>query len=158
MHWKKEESRVIKLAAYQKAEAERKQKHDKHRSSSERIHSEKGKSHKNSSNKESSKKHKEIDYNALDYEQENQSDDDRELPKKQVPSLVQYPLLGKANSGKDSEQANGETDTEIQKSSDGTESLVQNTRSDALALALGVQIKTTEDPPTGEIKISGYEQ
>lgn len=33
---------------------------------------------------------------------------------------------------------------------------VQNERSDILAMALGVQIKKGEDPPTGEIVFSGY--
>lgn len=48
------------------------------------------------------------------------------------------------------ESANG-NDT-VENSSEN----VLNKRSEVLAMALGVQIKTGEDPPTGEIKISGF--
>lgn len=95
---------------------------------------------------------KKIDYNALDYEQENQSDED--VPKKQVPSLVQYPLPGaialKGTSLKKRRSSTSETDT----TEDKKDALVQNARSDVLAMALGVQIKTGEDS-IGDSNISG---
>lgn len=96
---------------------------------------------------------KEVDYNALDYEQDNQSDED--LSKKQVPSLVQYPLPGainlKGTSLKKRRSSTSETDTTESKK----DALVQNARSDVLAMALGVQIKTGEDSIVGDSKISG---
>lgn len=39
---------------------------------------------------------------------------------------------------------------------DETTEVLNSKRSEVLAMALGVQIKTGEDPPTGEIQISGY--
>lgn len=72
MHWKKEESRVIKLAAY---EAEVRQRGKGDNEAREDKSEERGKE---------VVEIKKVDYNALDYEQENQSDDD--LSKKQVSS------------------------------------------------------------------------
>lgn len=75
-----------------------------------------------------------------------------------MPSLVQYPLPGSFKPlEKSDKQQNGEASNQ-NKIEDQSESLVQNERSEVLAMALGVQIKTGEDPPTGEIKISGYDK
>lgn len=92
---------------------------------------------------------REVDYNALDYEDnENQSDYEQEITHKKVSSLVQYPLPGSYQpvENKPEEPLNSAEET------------VQNKRSEVLAMALGVQIKTGEDPATGEIKISGYDK
>lgn len=142
IHWKKEEARVIKLSEFEKHEADRKIKEEKNK---ERQHSrerggDEGASEKGSQHGGDSKK--EVDYNALDYEDANQSEEEQE-PKK-VSSLVQYPISVTTNGAQKQE---------------GTESdLVPNKRSDALALALGVQVKTGEDPPDGDIQISGYKK
>lgn len=125
VHWRKEESRVIKLAEYE-AELKHKVEHGKREERSE------------DRGKENGESRKEIDYNALDYEQENQSDED--VPRKQVPSLVQYPLPGATKKEpKKRRDSTTETDTTDDRKKD---ELVQNARSDAWAMALGVTIKT----------------
>ncbi|KAJ8920399.1 hypothetical protein NQ315_005265 [Exocentrus adspersus] len=96
-------------------------------------------------------KGKEVDYNALDYE--DHSEDDNGIPKKQVPSLVQYPLPGAYNKFKTEEEVQKEL--ELQKEQE-KEVAALNKRSDFLAMALGVEIKTGEDSPTGEITMSGF--
>lgn len=129
---------MIKLSEYEKKEASRKQKE---------VEPEIVESRTPEREQNENYKTKDIDYNALDYE-DNASEEEGETPKKQVPSLVQYPLPGSFKP--------------IEKPSDGKEEKenldVPNKRSDALALALGVQIKTGSDPPTGEITISGYDK
>lgn len=94
----------------------------------------------------------EVDYNALDYEDnEDHQSDDENVNKKQVPSLVQYPLPGSFK------PVDGRKETNESQIFEGKMNDQQNTkRSEVLAMALGVQIKTGEDPPTGEIEISGY--
>lgn len=148
VHWKKEEARVIKLSDYEKIEAERKEKQEKKKAD---MHSkEKLTESTNDDNiNDTNEQNKEVDYNALDYEDnENQSDYEQEIAHKQVSSLVQYPLPG-------SYQPVESKQNEALMS--GVEA-AQNKRSEALAMALGVQIKTGEDPVTGEIKISGYDK
>ncbi|XP_030756714.1 peptidyl-prolyl cis-trans isomerase G isoform X2 [Sitophilus oryzae] len=149
IHWKKEENRVIKLSDFEKIEAERRQREER-----KTMHSEVHKRYRQLSSgtpptSPPRRSQKAVDYNALDYE-ENQSDDEQ-LPKKQVPSLVQYPLPGayKEFKGPDLPEPVDERNKE-------EESQVVNERSDILALALGVQIKVGEDPPNGEIVFSGY--
>lgn len=126
---------MIKLSEFEKSEQDRlkrqeRKSKDRHRSK-ERT-PEQDKNHK-----------KEVDYNALDYEDANQSEEEQETAKK-VSSLVQYPVNVTSNGAQ--KQDGNETD------------LVLNKRSDVLALALGVQVKTGEDPPDGEIRISGYDK
>lgn len=77
-------------------------------------------------------KGKGVDYNALDYE--DHSEEESELPKKQVPSLVQYPLPGAYNKFKTEEEVQREV--ELQKKQE-QEAAAINKRSDFLAMALG---------------------
>lgn len=146
VHWKKEEARVIKLAEFEKHEADRKHREEKIK---EKQHSKEkntdGVSEKDESNVDDGSK-KEVDYNALDYEDANQSEEEQDTTKK-VSSLVQYPINVTSN-------ANG---TQLEKPLQESD-FVANKRSDALAMALGVQVKTGEDPPDGEIHISGYKR
>ncbi|XP_018321567.1 peptidyl-prolyl cis-trans isomerase G isoform X2 [Agrilus planipennis] len=155
VHWKQEESRVIKLSDYEKVEHERKLKQDINTQlREEHQHFDQSPDHRAKNGRE-----KEVDYNALDYEQENQSEDD--VPKRQVPSLVQYPLPNSfrpLNVEKENVEANQIIEKNDQSDKPVGEELVLNNKSDVLAKALGVQIKTGEDPPTGEIKISGYDR
>lgn len=146
IHWKKEEARVIKLSEFEKNEADRKYREEKskERQHSKERHGDEGASEKDGSQHEEDGNKKEVDYNALDYEDANQSEDEQESAKK-VSSLVQYPINVTSN-GTQKQQEQSETE------------LVPNKRSDALAMALGVQVKTGEDPPEGEIHISGYKK
>lgn len=151
VHWKKEEARVIKLSDYEKIEADRKHREERKKreetSMKEKLASETPT--KDRTNHASDETNKEVDYNALDYEEnDNQTDDEHEVPHKQVSSLVQYPLPGSFQPNQD--KTNDKTTEESNAAS--------NKRSEVLAMALGVQIKTGEDPPTGEIKISGYDK
>lgn len=73
-----------------------------------------------------------LDYNALDYE--DHSDDETNISKKQVPSLVQYPLPGSYNKFKSEEEVRKEQEKE-QKEME--EVVALNKRSDFLAMALG---------------------
>ncbi|KAK9693124.1 Cyclophilin type peptidyl-prolyl cis-trans isomerase/CLD, partial [Popillia japonica] len=158
VHWRQEEARVIKLADYQKIEANRKQREEIRSKSETRDKSYSPMNDPEKQNRTPSKKQK-IDYNALDYE-ENQSDEENEVPRKQVPSLVQYPLPGSfhpVEKVKLPDHEAGEI-TKIEEENEGADAVVANKRSEVLAMALGVQIKTGEDPPTGEITISGYEK
>lgn len=139
------------MSDYEKIEADRKQKEQKKKrvevSTREKYPTEIS----NKRETEEINSRKEVDYNALDYEEnENQSEDEHEVPQKQVSSLVQYPIPG-------SFQANQQIRDNTEKKKTENES-VANKRSEVLAMALGVQIKTGEDPPTGEIKISGYDK
>ncbi|XP_017781537.1 PREDICTED: peptidyl-prolyl cis-trans isomerase G [Nicrophorus vespilloides] len=146
LHWKKEEARVIKLSDYEKKEATRKMKKDRsHDRESYKGNRSRSTSEQRDNNKTSDNfKSKDVDYNALDYE-DNASDEENE--KKQVPSLVQYPLPGSFKPIEKPERTNDNFLMDI-----------PNKRSEALAMALGVQIKTGTDPPTGEIAMSGYEK
>lgn len=154
LHWKKEEARVIKLSDYEKIEAERKreEKKEKHDQSQKTKFSN---SNDSKDFEESNDKiqNKEVDYNALDYEDnENHSDYEQETSHKQVSSLVQYPLPGTYQLSQQQATSNGDDQQ-------GTNGEVQlNKRSEVMAMALGVQIKTGEDPATGEIKMSGFEK
>lgn len=142
IHWKKEESRVIKLSEFERAESDRKKREEKR----ERMRRDSFVERNISSDRKSytpEPTHKEVDYNALDYE-DNQSEEDSEIPKKQVPSLVQYPLLTTFNADKPKDKVPGK------EAEAPEEEMVQNSRSEVLALALGVQIKTGEDPPQPE--------
>ncbi|KAJ8962010.1 hypothetical protein NQ314_005792 [Rhamnusium bicolor] len=155
IHWRKEESRVIKLSEFEKLETERKRLEERKtlngrdkEMGGEGRYREK---FQKSMSPLTKSKGREVDYNALDYE--GQSDEENEFPKKQVPSLVQYPLPGAYNKFKTEEEVQKER--EMQEKKEQEEAAI-NKRSDFLAMALGVQIKTGEDPPTGEIKLSGY--
>lgn len=141
---------MIKLSDYEKNEAKRKLKEE---NKQREFTQEEGIQDSQEEIKKLDNRN-EIDYNALDYEDnEDHQSDDENISKKQVPSLVQYPLPGsfkpidgpKENTNKETHNVDGKLDEP------------QNTkRSEVLAMALGVQIKTGEDPPTGEIEISGY--
>lgn len=132
------------MSEYEKHEADRKHREEKNK---ERKHSNtddagSDKDDGGSSQHDERGGRREVDYNALDYEDANQSEEEQETTTaKKVPSLVQYPINATSN-GTQREKPEGE--------------LVPNKRSDALAMALGVQVKTGEDPPDGEIQISGY--
>ncbi|KAK9871244.1 hypothetical protein WA026_011519 [Henosepilachna vigintioctopunctata] len=139
-HWRKEEQRVIKMSEL----AERKN-HD----SNQVANKEPTESHRQDSNNSRQyrqrttytpepKFERAVDYNALDYE-DHESDDERrrDAVKKRVASLVQYPLKG---DGKDSAVANGPG-----KSQDEEDERVLNERSQFLAVALGVQLKASQD-------------
>ncbi|XP_066149736.1 peptidyl-prolyl cis-trans isomerase G [Euwallacea fornicatus] len=145
IHWKQEERRVIRLSDLEKIEAEKKRQEEKKAmlsiTTKRRRYPSTGTPP--TSPPRRSEKHREVDYNALDYEG-NQSDE--EMPRKEVPSLVQYPLPGAYKEFK------GPKPEEITPK----EPEVVNERSDMLAMALGVQIKKGDDPPTGEIVFSGY--
>ncbi|KAJ8985783.1 hypothetical protein NQ317_014437 [Molorchus minor] len=130
IHWRKEESRVIKLSDFEKLEAERRRLEEKKSLNGKQKMPANIKQGRSFSPQ--GKRRKEIDYNALDYE--GQTDDENDALKKQVPSLKEQKL----------QEQKMEEEAAI------------NKRSDFLAMALGVQIKTGEDPPTGEIKLSGY--
>ncbi|XP_065170471.1 peptidyl-prolyl cis-trans isomerase G isoform X1 [Atheta coriaria] len=163
VHWKKEEARVIKLSEYEKKEAFKKHQDIPDRHSTSRSRRSRSHSHissdrdHNTSNSRPDPDSKDIDYNALDYE-DNASEDDDHVLKKQVPSLVQYPLPSAVKASEEANKLNEPDDTESAdlQNKDGDENLLSNKRSEALAMALGVQIKTGIDPPTGEIKMSGY--
>lgn len=75
--------------------------------------------------------------------------------------MVQYPPPGSFKPGsftrKKSEEKESEKHEEKTSFNEEKE-LILNKKSEVLAMALGVQIKTGEDPPTGEISISGYEK
>lgn len=137
---------MIKLSEYEKNEAKRKIKEETKQK--ELIQDEASFKKAETEDAKKPDNRNEVDYNALDYEdnEEHQSDDEN-VSRKQVPSLVQYPLPGsfKPIEGHKSENANEKINE-----------LPNAKRSEVLAMALGVQIKTGEDPPTGEIEISGY--
>lgn len=131
IHWRKEESRVIKLSEFEKMEAKRKRSdvkktangrektspdRNKFRSDTPPLKDFKGK----------------VDYNALDYE--DQSDEENDTSRKQVPSLVQYPLPGAYNKFKSEEEVRKEQEREEKEIQ---EVVALNRRSDFLALALG---------------------
>lgn len=145
IHWRKEEARVIKLSEFEKHEADRKYREEKNK---ERQHSKDRNLDESVSEKDDGTKG-EVDYNALDYEDANQTDEEQETTKK-VSSLVHYPINLTSNGVQQQQQSVQEEKTEGE--------LVLNKRSDALAMALGVQVKTGEDPPDGEIQISGYKK
>lgn len=73
-----------------------------------------------------------LDYNALDYE--DQSDEENDVSKKQVPSLVQYPLPGAYNKFKSEEEVRKQQEKEEKEME---EVVALNKRSDFLAMALG---------------------
>lgn len=87
VHWKKEEARVIKLSQYEKAEAERKQKEEDRKWHDTKLAFDNKGDKDYKLDQENGRSVKEVDYNALDYEQENQSDDEHEVSKKQVRIL-----------------------------------------------------------------------
>ncbi|KAJ8950712.1 hypothetical protein NQ318_012792, partial [Aromia moschata] len=138
IHWRKEESRVIKLSEFEKLEAERKRLEEKKSLNGKQREAREG---------GQGEAPEQIHFTT------SQGDDDNDLPKKQVPSLVQYPLPGAYNKFKTEEELKKEQELQEQKEE---EVAAINKRSDFLAMALGVQIKTGEDSPTGEIKLSGY--
>ncbi|XP_063906879.1 peptidyl-prolyl cis-trans isomerase G isoform X2 [Zophobas morio] len=146
LHWRKEESRVIKLSEFEKLEAERKKREERRRQ--EKAIREENRQEGDSDEKSNDKQNKEVDYNALDYE-ENQSEEE-ETVRKQVPSLVQYPLPGTFNPNK--EPANEKDEVK-----DGQEEIVSNAKSEVMAMALGVQVKTGEESPR-DGPISGFEK
>ncbi|CAG9815788.1 unnamed protein product [Phaedon cochleariae] len=156
IHWRKEESRVIKLSEFEKLEAERKRQEEKKAGKAK----EKEKMARNRSVSEERShtplsRHpndRGVDYNALDYEDHSEDDNGySEGAKRRIPSLVQYPLPGAYNKFKTVEEVKKEMKI-VEQEQKEVEAL--NKRSDFLAMALGVQIKTGDDPPTGEI--SGF--
>nr|XP_023025914.1 peptidyl-prolyl cis-trans isomerase G-like [Leptinotarsa decemlineata] len=157
IHWRKEESRVIKLSEFEKLEAERKRLELKKTTKGNRkLSQERSGTPDISSNKSFTPqmkcpKDKGVDYNALDYE--GQSEEENDVTKKLIPSLVQYPLPGAYNAFKTEEEVHNEMKL-VEQEHRETEAI--NKRSDFLAMALGVQIKTGEDPLTGEMKMSGF--
>ncbi|ENN76993.1 hypothetical protein D910_02884 [Dendroctonus ponderosae] len=145
-YWRQEEKRVIKYSELEKLEADKRKKQEKLdilAISQTRRHYPSGTPP--TSPPRRGEKHREVDYNALDYE-DNPSEED--VPRKDVPSLVQYPLPGSYKEFKSVEKRNDAQEKQPEQ--------VVNERSDILAMALGVQIKTGEDPPTGEVVFSGY--
>ncbi|VEN40775.1 unnamed protein product [Callosobruchus maculatus] len=146
IHWRKEEARVIKLSEFEKLESERKKLEEKKAQNGKlKDNVERGKSEDRYEGSTTPKtKYKSIDYNALDYE--GQSEEEGEYNKREVPSLVQYPLPGAYTKFKPDKPEEPELEE--------GEIITINKRSDFMAMALGVQIKTGEDPPTGEI--AGY--
>ncbi|KAL1513813.1 hypothetical protein ABEB36_003168 [Hypothenemus hampei] len=146
IHWKQEARRTIKLSELEKIEAERKKREERKLLMSF-IEDKPQKKTKRTPSK--SPQNREMDYNALDYE-DNQSEED--IPKKEVPSLVQYPLPGSYKEFKVPQTAKlREKGTKENREDD-----MVNERSDILAMALGVQIKKGEDPANGEAIFSGY--
>ncbi|CAH0552661.1 unnamed protein product [Brassicogethes aeneus] len=153
IHWKKEELRVIKLSEFERVEIERKKREEKRSRNDRSLDNSVGSLNRSKEQTYTPEKQqhrdKEVDYNALDYEDNHSDDDHHDLARKKVPSLVQYPLPG-AFGKKDPKNINETNDTPKQNVLD-KDKLILNKRSEALALALGVQIKTGEDPPDGEI-------
>ncbi|RZC33671.1 peptidyl-prolyl cis-trans isomerase G, partial [Asbolus verrucosus] len=148
LHWRKEESRVIKLSEFEKLEQERKKREERRKA--EKASKEETKVESDEGNKANEKPSKEVDYNALDYE-ENQSEEDTETVRKQVPSLVQYPLPGSFKPNKESAPAdepnkNDQTD------------VINNAKSEVMAMALGVQVKTGEESPPRDVPVGGYDK
>lgn len=141
------------MSDYEKNEADRKQKEERKKRDEFSVKERLSEISRKGETDDANNRNKEVDYNALDYEEnENQTDDEHEVPQRKVSSLVQYPALG-------SFQANQQVpDSSNIKKAEGESELVGNTRSEVLAMALGVQIKTGEDPPTGDITISGYDK
>ncbi|CAG9856510.1 unnamed protein product [Phyllotreta striolata] len=151
VHWRKEESRVIKMSELQRLETQRRKldetREQRRRSGTPELPF--GKSFTPQADEPAAAKNREVDYNALDYEDHTDEEDSRKL----VPSLVQYPLPGAYNRYKSKEELEREIKQVDEEEKEAEEI---NKRSDFLAMALGVQIKTGEDPPTGEMKLSGY--
>ncbi|EFA11754.2 peptidyl-prolyl cis-trans isomerase G isoform X2 [Tribolium castaneum] len=125
LHWRKEESRVIKLSEFEKLEQERRKREERRKIEETQPDDNEPDPTTNDD------KNKEVDYNALDYE-DNQSEEE-ETVKKQVPSLVQYPLPGTFNPNNETDQKNNK------------DAMINNTKSDVMAMALGVQVKTGEE-------------
>jgi peptidyl-prolyl isomerase G (cyclophilin G) len=146
LHWRKEESRVIKLSEFEKLEAERKKREERRKL--EKASKEENRQENEVTDNAPEKQDKEVDYNALDYE-ENQSEED-EAVKKQVPSLVQYPLPGSFNPNK--EQATSELNAPH------PDEMINNAKSEVMAMALGVQVKTGEESPPRDGPISGFDK
>lgn len=98
-----------------------------------------------------------MDYNALDYEEINDHSDKEDRKQNNKIKMVQYPPPGSFKPGlsKKTEEINKENHEVTSKQ---PRELILNKKSEVLAMALGVQIKTGEDPPTGDISISGYEK
>lgn len=97
LHWKKEESRTIKLSDLERLESERKrhqERRERDRAGKQPPLSSVGARQRRSGTPELPRQGRGVDYNALDYEEHSDGDDDADFPKKQVPSLVQYPLPG----------------------------------------------------------------
>lgn len=125
---------MIKLSEFEKLEAKRKKSESKKAANGK----EKDFSDKNMirSNTPPLKDFKgRLDYNALDYE--DQSDEENNVSRKQVPSLVQYPLPGAYNKFKSEEEVKKEQER-VEKEME--EVVALNKRSDFLAMALGKYI------------------
>ncbi|XP_056641191.1 peptidyl-prolyl cis-trans isomerase G [Diorhabda sublineata] len=164
IHWRKEESRVIKMSDLHKLEAQRKKLNNREEKSLDRRSGtpeipnyQKSLTPQAEYPKHlSGNKDKGVDYNALDYE--DQSEDENKIGnnnKKVVPSLVQYPLPGSYGKFKSKEDIQKEIE---QVEQEEIEAEAINKRSDFLAMALGVQIKTGEDPPTGDLNYNNRQQ
>lgn len=131
IHWRKEESRVIKMSDLHKLENQRKKLEDmKEKSLRRRSGTPELPYHKSLTPQTEHPKHRGVDYNALDYEDPSDEDD----PKKIVPSLVQYPLPGAYNKYKSREELQREI---RQVDLEEKEAEEINKRSDFLAMALG---------------------
>ncbi|XP_044261904.1 peptidyl-prolyl cis-trans isomerase G isoform X1 [Tribolium madens] len=135
LHWRKEENRVIKLSEFEKLEQERRKREERRKM--EKAAKEESQPENETDVTNDDKNNKEVDYNALDYE-DNQSEEE-EAVRKQVPSLVQYPLPGSFNPNNELDQKNNK------------DVMINNTKSDVMAMALGVQVKTGEETPKNEM-------
>lgn len=132
IHWRKEESRVIKLSEYEKLEAKRKKSDGKRTANGGQRNSSSDRNKFRSDTPPLKDFKGRIDYNALDYE--DQSDEENTESRKQVPSLVQYPLPGAYNKFKSEEEVRKEREKEEKEIQ---EAVALNKRSDFLAMALG---------------------
>lgn len=129
---------MIKLSEFEKLEAKRRKSENKKNGNEREIYSSSDRN-KFRSNTPPLKDFKgKLDYNALDYE--DQSDDENDVSKKQVPSLVQYPLPGAYNKFKSEEEVRKQQEKEEKEME---EVVALNKRSDFLAMALGKYCLTT---------------
>ncbi|XP_050293742.1 peptidyl-prolyl cis-trans isomerase G isoform X2 [Anthonomus grandis grandis] len=153
IHWKQEERRKIKFSELERIEAEKKKKEQEDANNFLLISRKRHRYDTTATPPTSPPRRSNIykqgevnDYNALDYE-ENQSEE--EVHRRDVPSLVQYPLPGAYKEFKAPEKERRN------EKSDEKEPPIVNERSELLAMALGVQVKTG-DPSEEEAVFSGY--
>lgn len=137
------------MSEFEKLEQERKKRAEKQQYTKSKQANEEN----NGEDDRSERKEKEIDYNALDYE-DNQTDEETDIPRKQVPSLVQYPLINQQNFAKNQTENDDRNNGEER----NDENTALNKRSEVLAMALGVQIKNDDEPAGENNKISGFDK
>ncbi|CAG9772435.1 unnamed protein product [Ceutorhynchus assimilis] len=149
LHWKQEENRVIKLSELEKIEAEKKKREQKNLLLSITQTRRRYPSTGTPPTSPPRRSEKRQDYDALDEPLDYENHSEEDLPKRKVPSLVQYPLPGQYKEFKNQNERNEAEQPAV-------EDQIVNERSDILAMALGVQIKKGDDPQTGDIVFSGY--